>query len=286
MAFPLSGLLFATSIIVIFNVIGCATVEPLTLMANDVKELFLSSEDKSKKIIEVKSEIALTDVSQPPAQANYSIIANQKGYRYHADELHRRAAAHYLVWQNSGEIEALQNALLDMETAIHIAPDNSEYWYFQGLLLAEIRTDAMYLALVTYSLIEALNLDANHARARLLLAQTLQASAKFHLAIEQYKILLADHPSMATGIVVAPLALAYVAAENLSDGVEYFQKLASSHPHSAAIRTSLAVLLRHNNETAKAKTELEQITKQHIGSVSEQRYAQTLMAQWQAEVQP
>lgn len=204
----------------------------------------------------------------------------ENDYRQLAAQLFQRAAQDYERWLQLGRPIDFHNAQFNINSALEIDPDASEYWFFQGMLHAALKADPLSLALATDSFLSALDLQPDHRRARFALAQVLQEQGKFRLAADQYQVLLDAHPEMITGLVLGPLALCYLLGDNPQDGVVYLQGLSVRYPDSAPLRLALAVLLRNNNREASARKELEQVINGGLGVEAEQEYARLLLAQW------
>ncbi|MGV8081739.1 MAG: tetratricopeptide repeat protein [Syntrophales bacterium] len=214
------------------------------------------------------------------APGGVEIHAAKGGFADYASYLYRCAAQDYEKWRQSGLPVYFHNALFHVDSAIAIHAERSEYWFLRGILYAALNSDALSMAKATESLIRTLELNPDHGRARLLLARVLQEQGKFLLAAEQYRLLIEKEPQKATGLVAGPLALCYVADDRTKDGIRYFKSLSLQHPRSAAVATSLAVLLKSDNQTALAKKELQRVISGKTGPDAERIYARDLLHEW------
>jgi len=214
------------------------------------------------------------------APGGVEIHAAKGGLEDYASYLYRSAAQDYEKWSQSGLPVYFHNALFHVDSAIAIDAERSEYWFLRGLLYAALSSDALSMANATESFIRALELNPDHGRARLLLARVLQEQGKFLLAAEQYRLLIGKEPQKATGLVVGPLALCYVADDRTKEGITYFKNLSLQYPRSVAIATSLAVLLKSDNQTALAKKELQRVSSLKTGPDAERTYARDLLNEW------
>lgn len=214
------------------------------------------------------------------APGDAEIHAAKGGFEDYASYLYRCAARDYEKWSQSGLPVYFHNALFHVDSAIAIDAERGEYWFLQGILYAALNSDALSMAKATESFIRVLELNPDHGRARLLLARVLQEQGKFLLAAEQYRLLIEKEPQKATGLVVGPLALCYIADDRIKNGITYFKNLSLQYPRSAAIATSLAVLLKSDNQTALAKKELQRVISGKTGPDAERTYVRDLLNEW------
>lgn len=214
------------------------------------------------------------------APGDVEIHAVKGGFEDYASYLYRCAAQDYEKWTQSGLPVYFHNALFHVNSAIAINAERGEYWFLQGILYAALNSDALSMAKATGSLIRALELNPDHGRARLLLARVLQEQGKFLLAAEQYRLLIEKEPQKATGLVVGPLALCYVADDQIKDGITYFKNLSLQYPRSAAIAASLAVLLKSDDQRALAKKELQRVISGKTAPDAERTYVRDLLNEW------
>lgn len=214
------------------------------------------------------------------APGGVEIHAAKGGLEDYASYLYRCAAQDYEKWSQSGLPVYFHNALFHVDSAIAINAERGEYWFLRGILYAALNSDALSMAKATESLIHAVELNPDHGRARLLLARVLQEQGKFLLAAEQYRLLIEKEPQKATGLVVAPLALCYVADHRIKEGITYFKNLSLQYPRSVAIATSLAVLLKSDNQTVLAKKELQRVISLKTGPDAERTYGRDLLNEW------
>jgi len=214
------------------------------------------------------------------APGDHEIHAAKGGFEDYASYLYRCAAQDYEKWSQSGLPVYFHNALFHVDSAITINAERSEYWFLRGILYAALNSDALSMAKATESLIRAVELNPDHGRARLLLARVLQEQGKFLLAAEQYRLLIGKEPQKATGLVVGPLALCYVADDRIKDGITYFKNLSLQYPRSVAIATSLAVLLKSDDQTALAIKELQRVSSLKTGPDAERTYVRDLLGEW------
>jgi tetratricopeptide (TPR) repeat protein len=231
----------------------------------------------------MKKKTARAAPEKKPASvktAEAEIYHTEGGYGDVAGYLCRRAAKDYESWKQSRQAVYFHNALFHINSAISMDPGKSEYWFVQGMLYAALKADPLYMAVATDSLLRAVEINPGHGRAQFLLAQVLQEQDKFGLAAERYRFLIGKDGNMATGLVLGPLALCFIADGRVDEGVGYFEALSSRYPESAAVKTALAVLMKNNNQRGLAKKQLEQVIEKKIGLEAEQKYARDLIAEW------
>jgi len=186
-------------------------------------------------------------------------------------------------WKKTNNPKFYQRALFNIDSALTIDETQSEFWFVQGMLYAEMKADKAAQENALTSFLTAIQLNPQHGRAQFMTGKTLFNLGRFDLAAEQFRFLAEKDPAQANGLVLSQLALSYIAAGRTSEGITEFRKLVGAHPQSADIRTSLAVLLKHNNQFAEAQEQLVSILLGKLASEEKRDYARELLNKWKAE---
>ncbi len=198
-------------------------------------------------------------------------------------ELFTQSVLDWQSWKESKNSKLLQRALLNIESAISMTPENSEFWFLQGILYSELKGNRLAQERALSSFIRCIELEPAHGRGQLMTGVKLLELGKFDLAITQYQYLLQKDKKMITGGNITALAMAYIGAKNEKQGVVYFENLALKMPAQADIIITLAVLNKACNNFEKAKKLLKNIISTNTGSKRNQAYATQLLVKWEAK---
>lgn len=214
---------------------------------------------------------------------------NTLEYHKLASERLQHAALCYERWQNSGDAEFFQEALIYAASAAEIRPDWNEPWVLLGLLYSEIKVDQEAMNLAVEALLNAVKTNPANARAQVLLANTLLEQGRFYSAIEQYKSLFAKNKKMVNGVTITPLTTAYIADGRVKAGIIYLKDLAELYPDNISVRVGLAVLLKNNQQLEEAQQILTDLTMDGYSlgnemlTEKEKKYINKLRDSWKTE---
>ena len=224
---------------------------------------------------------------------NFNIYAVQNSeelsvieYNQLASERLQQAGLFYDRWQNSGDAENFQQAIIYAASAAETRPDWDEPWLLLGMLYSELKTDEEAMELAVEALINAVDINPANARAQILLANVLLEQGRFYSAIEQYKSLFAKNESMINGLTITPLTIAYIADGRIEAGIIYLEELKELYPMNYSIRIGLAVLLKNSGELYAARDILaglivDNAFREDINlSEAEKNYVNNLLESW------
>ena len=191
--------------------------------------------------------------------------------------------AGFAAWQASGAYEDFAETLQLAGVLTQWDPESFEAWFVTGQLLAELKDDLEALEAATDALIRTLDLAPNFLEAQLLLAQVLMEQGRFYSAADQYKFVIERFGAeLMTGLVTAPLALAYAADGRTAAGIAYFEELLAEHAIPAVL-LPLAVLYGVDQQPRAAMNYLQQVV-DHPQVTGEQRqYAKQLWDEYSAQ---
>ncbi len=200
-----------------------------------------------------------------------------------AFNLLQQAEHDYRLWKETKDPERFQRALFNVESALAVEPEKSELWFFQGVLLSELKADPESMQLALTSFLKAVSLNPEHGRAQVMLAQTLFNNGLYTEAIAQIHFLFNKDSNMITPQFTSLLATSYIAAGQSKKGSQYFLSASFLHPQSVDIKIALAVLLKDQGQTTNALNSLQLVINDENASQGIQRYATTLSTKWQKE---
>ena len=218
-----------------------------------------------------------------PFSARKNPSSTGESYPALAFTLFQQGVKDWQQWKKTNNPKFYQRALFNIDSALTIDETRSEFWFVQGMLYAEMKADKAAQENALTSFLTAIQLNPQHGRAQFMTGKTLFNLGRFDLAAEQFRFLADKDPAQANGLVLSQLALSYIAAGRTSEGITEFRKLVGAHPQSADIRTSLAVLLKHNNQFAEAQEQLVSILLGKLASEEKRDYARELLNKWKAE---
>ncbi len=204
-----------------------------------------------------------------------------------AEERLQQAGLFYERWQNTGNAESFQQAIIYAASAAETRPDWDEPWLLLGMLYSELKADREAMELAVEALINAVEANPANARAQMLLASVLLEQGRFYSAIEQYKSLFAKNESMINGLTITPLTTAYIADGRIEAGINYFKELEELYPMNYSLRIGLAVLLKNSGKISEARDVLSGILldNEFMGgkflTVNKKNYVQNLLASWE-----
>ena len=183
-------------------------------------------------------------------------------------------------WQDSRSYEDFEETLLLAAVLTQWDPQCFEAWFVTAQLLAELKDDPKSLEAATDALIQTLDLVPDFLEAQLLLAQVLMEQGRFYSATDQYKFIIERFgEELITGLVTAPLALAYVADGRTVAGIIYFEKLLADHG-TAAVLLPLAVLYGVDQQLRKAMDYVQQVMDHPEATEEQRRYAYLLREEY------
>jgi lipopolysaccharide biosynthesis regulator YciM len=194
-----------------------------------------------------------------------------------AEALFAQAVEDWDKWQVTSRPDLFHRAVLNIESAINIEPEQSDYWFFRGVLYSHMKASEEALITATQSFTNALEMEPTNVRAKLMLAQMLLEQRRFLAAGEFYKSLIEQHPDLVSGTVIGPLALTYVGDGRVAEGITYFEKLVEEHSDSASAHIALALLLRRDGRDVDARRQLLTVILKKHGSELERQYVRTLL---------
>lgn len=195
----------------------------------------------------------------------------------------QQAEHDYQLWRQQGGPERFQRALFNIESALTIEPEKSELWFFQGLLLSELKGDAAIGEQALTSALKAVQLNPEHGRAQVLLAQLLFNQGRFEHAVKQIHYLFAKDAGLQNAQLISLLAASYIAADQANKGSRYFLGKVISLPDSAPAKLALAILFKDQGKLEVAKKTLKSLLDQPDISQENKDYARSLLNQWQQE---
>jgi tetratricopeptide (TPR) repeat protein len=213
-------------------------------------------------------------------------------YHQLAAERLQEAALFYDRWQNNGDAESFQQAIVYAASAAEIRPDWDEPWLLLGMLYSEMKTDQGAMELAAEALINAVEVNPANSRAQMLLANVLLEQGRFYSVIEQYKSLFAKNEKMINGINITPLTIAYIADGRIEAGIIYLEELEELYPDNYSIRIGRAVLLKSSGIIGEARKVLNEILidneimislgSTYLSSI-ERNYILDLLDRWEEE---
>lgn len=223
------------------------------------------------------------DLMASLAAAGTKLSAKPPGYPALAFTLFQQAEHDYKLWQKTGDAQRFQRALFNVESALVIEPEKSELWFFQGLLLSELKADRQSMQLALTSFLKTVSLNSEHGRGQVMLAQSLFNNGLHVQAIDQIKFLFSKDSNLITAQLTSLLATSYIATGLVKEGSQYFISLSILYPKSVDIKMTLAVLQHSQGQTAEAISLLQLVVNDEDASTQLKNYASTLGEKWQKE---
>lgn len=190
----------------------------------------------------------------------------------------------YAHWQASGSYEDFEETLQLAGILTQWDPQCFEAWFVTGQLLAELKDDPEALEAAADALIISLDLAPDVLEAQLLLAQVLLEQGRFFSAADQYKFIIGRFgDELITGLVTAPLALAYAADGRTAAGILFFEELLTEHA-TPAVLLPLAVLYGVDQQPQIALDYVQKVVDHPQASTEQQQYALLLWDEYSAQL--
>ena len=132
----------------------------------------------------------------------------------------------YLV--KTDNLDSLELPLAYAESAVELAPENSQYWSLLGEFYGLLPQDE-FQVMAEGAFLKAIKLDKSNNSARLLLAEQMFRTGRFSAAAKYLLDVFERENSMVTQNLTEILALSYLLDNNAQAGLETFRKLNKKH---------------------------------------------------------
>ncbi|MBL9134192.1 MAG: tetratricopeptide repeat protein [Verrucomicrobiaceae bacterium] len=177
---------------------------------------------------------------------------------------------------------ALEEAVAYARSATILEPQNAAHWFLTGLLYRELAAfDERALAMAEKMLMQAVDVDAEHAAAWLELGMMLAEQERDMEAIPALEHALEFDPARAGAEVVGRLCALYAANDEGFRGVDFFDEQHAANPEVSALAVGRALMLDYMGDREAALSQARDIVLIEEAGTPEHAYAAKLIAEWE-----